>query len=56
MPVETEGATGTGQVAGWSREGGNLTQLVIANAGHMAPADAPLACLDMLRRFLTSKV
>ena len=39
--------------AGWVRAGGNLTQLVVANAGRMAPADAPEACYDMLQRFLT---
>jgi carboxypeptidase C (cathepsin A) len=39
--------------AGWVRQGGNVTQLVVANAGHMAPGDAPEACYDMLQRFIT---
>jgi hypothetical protein len=39
-------------VGGWARSSGNLTQLVVANAGHMAPGDAPLACLEMMQRFL----
>ena len=41
-----------GGMAGWARSARNLTQLVVANAGHMAPADAPLACMDMLERLL----
>ena len=50
-----EGATvgeGATTVGGWARSSGNLTQLVVANAGHMAPGDAPLACLEMMQRFL----
>ena len=39
-------------VAGWARSARNLTQLVVANAGHMAPSDAPLACFDMMERLL----
>ncbi len=41
------------ELYGWARSAGNLTQLVVANAGHMAPADSPDACLDMLTRFLS---
>ena len=40
--------------AGWFRSGGNLTQLVVANAGHMAPADQPEAVFDMLQKFLAA--
>lgn len=42
----------TGDVVGWFRSGGNLSHAVVANAGHMAPADQPVAMADLLRRFL----
>ena len=53
--TDSSGSGRAAAMAGWSRSGGNLTQLVIANAGHMAPADAPVACMDMLGRVLAGE-
>merc|ERR1711865_190170 len=41
-------------MAGWSRSAANFTQIVVANAGHMAPGDSPAACFDMVGRFVGS--
>lgn len=41
--------------AGFAQQGGNLTYLVVANAGHMVPYNAPDAAADMLRRFVTAQ-
>jgi len=41
-----------GSVAGSSRTYGNLTYLVVNNAGHMVPHDQPKNALDMLNRFI----
>lgn len=41
-----------GQVAGYARGYGNLTQLTMLKAGHMAPKDQPEASLDMITRFV----
>ncbi|KAJ2822315.1 hypothetical protein IWW50_004265 [Coemansia erecta] len=40
------------ELAGYVRSGGNLTHRVILNAGHMAPGDQPMACQDMVDRFV----
>eukprot|EP00930_Biecheleria_cincta_P060289 TRINITY_DN45967_c0_g1_i1.p2 TRINITY_DN45967_c0_g1~~TRINITY_DN45967_c0_g1_i1.p2 ORF type:complete len:107 (-),score=16.82 TRINITY_DN45967_c0_g1_i1:13-291(-) len=39
-------------MAGWSKSASNFTQIVVADAGHMAPSDSPAACLDMMKRFV----
>ena len=44
-----------GSVAGWVRSARTLTQIVIANAGHLVPLDQPKIALDMLDRFLSGR-
>ncbi|KAF9974883.1 Cell death protease [Actinomortierella ambigua] len=41
-----------GQPAGAWTESRNLTYVLLSNASHMAPYDAPLAALDMINRFM----
>lgn len=43
-----------GKVAGFWQEGGGLVHVVVTGAGHMAPADQPAACYDMVQTFLES--
>lgn len=43
------------QVAGYVKHAGNLTEVLVRNAGHMAPADQPQWVLDMLLRLTTKK-
>ncbi|GAB5356359.1 hypothetical protein AAMO2058_000283800 [Amorphochlora amoebiformis] len=45
---------GTGQIFGWAKEvtGTNLTEVVVAGAGHMVPMDEPEAAKDMISRFI----
>lgn len=42
-------------VAGYVKHAGNLTEVLVRNAGHMAPADQPHWVLDMLLRLTTKK-
>jgi len=44
-----------GKAAGTARTYGNLTYLVVDNAGHMVPHDQPAPALDMLMRFLKNR-
>ena len=44
-----------GQVAGYARTYGNLTQVVVLKAGHMVPMDQPVNSLDMASRFIYNK-
>lgn len=44
-----------GQVAGYARTYGNLTQVVVLKAGHMVPMDQPVNSLDMASRFIYKK-
>ncbi|RHY32003.1 hypothetical protein DYB32_002973 [Aphanomyces invadans] len=41
-----------GPPAGFVQTGGNLTTIVVRDAGHMVPFNAPEAALDMVRRFI----
>ncbi len=43
------------QVAGYVKHAGNLTEVLVRAAGHMAPADQPKWVLDMLLRMTTGK-
>lgn len=45
----TEGKTA---LAGWVQTSGNLTELVINAAGHLAPMDQPERSYDMIYRFV----
>lgn len=44
-----------GEIAGYVKTAGNLTECLVRNAGHMAPADQPKWVLDMILRFTTGK-
>lgn len=44
-----------GQVAGYVKHAGNLTEVLVRNAGHMVPADQPKWALDMLLRLTMKK-
>eukprot|EP01090_Pellita_catalonica_P023366 TRINITY_DN9582_c0_g1_i1.p2 TRINITY_DN9582_c0_g1~~TRINITY_DN9582_c0_g1_i1.p2 ORF type:complete len:419 (-),score=66.22 TRINITY_DN9582_c0_g1_i1:61-1317(-) len=44
-----------GKVAGSARTYGNLSYLVVNNAGHMVPHDQPKNALDMLTRFIKNE-
>ncbi|RHY35703.1 hypothetical protein DYB26_008074 [Aphanomyces astaci] len=47
---------GSGRVpAGFVQSGGNLTSIVVRDAGHLVPYDAPEAALDMVKRFIHSR-
>ena len=41
-------------VRGWVQSGGGMTHVVVAGAGHMAPADQPEACFEMMSSFVRS--
>ncbi|KAJ1824599.1 hypothetical protein LPJ73_009286, partial [Coemansia sp. RSA 2703] len=41
------------ELAGYKRNGGNLTHWTILNAGHMSPGDQPAFCLDMARHIVS---
>lgn len=41
-----------GQAAGWRRRVGQLTQVVLRNAGHMVPRDQPRAALHMVQAWV----
>lgn len=42
-------------VAGYVKVAGNLTVVLVRNAGHMVPKDQPKWALDMIRRFINNK-
>jgi len=54
--VWRRGAQGPGSklpdVAGYVRQAGHLTQVVVRGAGHMVPGDQPERALDMIERFV----
>lgn len=41
-----------GAVAGYVKQAGNLTEVLVRNAGHMVPADQPEWAYDLLYRFV----
>lgn len=41
-----------GEVAGYTRQGGNLIDVMIRNAGHMVPMDQPKKALAMITSFI----
>ncbi|XP_031635907.1 venom serine carboxypeptidase-like [Contarinia nasturtii] len=43
------------ELAGYVKHAGNLTEVLVRNAGHMAPGDQPKWVLDMLLRFTHHK-
>lgn len=44
-----------GQVAGYVKHAGNLTEVLVRNAGHMVPADQPKWALDLIMRMTSKK-
>lgn len=43
------------EIAGYYKKAGNLTEVLVRNAGHMVPSDQPKWALDMLTRFIENK-
>lgn len=44
-----------GQIAGYVKHAGNLTEVLVRNAGHMVPQDQPQWALDLITRFTYRK-
>jgi hypothetical protein len=44
-----------GTVVGWARSAKSLTQVLVANTGHLVPMNQAAVALDMLDRFLTNR-
>lgn len=42
-------------IAGYVKEGGNLVEVMVRNAGHLVPSDQPLWALDMITKFTRNK-
>jgi vitellogenic carboxypeptidase-like protein len=40
-----------GRLAGYLKSGGNFTEVLVRNAGHMVPTDQPVWALDLITRF-----
>ena len=43
------------ELAGYAKHVGNLTVVLVRNAGHMVPHDQPLWALDLINRFTSGK-
>ena len=43
------------ELAGYAKEVGPLTQVLVRNAGHMVPFDQPKWALDLISRFVSGK-
>ncbi|XP_049785115.1 venom serine carboxypeptidase [Schistocerca cancellata] len=44
-----------GEIAGYSKAAGNLTEVLVRNAGHMVPTDQPKWAMDLINRFTSGK-
>lgn len=44
------------EVAGYARQVGNFTQVVVRAAGHIVPGDQPIRAVDMITRFVEGRV
>ncbi|CAH0380500.1 unnamed protein product [Bemisia tabaci] len=42
-------------IAGYCKSAGNLTEILVRDAGHMVPGDQPIWALDMITRFTRNK-
>jgi vitellogenic carboxypeptidase-like protein len=40
-----------GRLAGYMKSGGNFTEVLVRNAGHMVPTDQPVWAFDLINRF-----
>lgn len=43
------------ELAGYVKQAGNLTEVLVRNAGHMVPADQPQWSVDLITRFTRNK-
>lgn len=44
-----------GDIAGYVKQAGNLTEILVRNAGHMVPQDQPQWAFDLITRFTSGK-
>ncbi|XP_057668632.1 venom serine carboxypeptidase-like [Diorhabda carinulata] len=44
------------ELAGYIKQAGNLTEIVVRNAGHMVPGDQPEVALDLITTFTRNKI
>lgn len=44
------------EVAGYVKKAGNLTEVLVRNAGHMVPADQPKWAFNLITKFITNKL
>ncbi|XP_053616890.1 venom serine carboxypeptidase-like [Plodia interpunctella] len=44
------------EIAGYVKKAGNLTEVLVRNAGHMVPHDQPKWALDLITRFVNGKL
>lgn len=45
----------TDDIAGYVKKAGNITEVLVRNAGHMVPHDQPKWALDLITRFIENK-
>ncbi|XP_069669042.1 venom serine carboxypeptidase-like [Periplaneta americana] len=45
-----------GQLAGYMKTGGNFTEVLVRNAGHMVPTDQPAWAFDLINRFTSNNL
>jgi vitellogenic carboxypeptidase-like protein len=45
-----------GRLAGYMKSGGNFTEVLVRNAGHMVPTDQPVWALDLITRFTSDNL
>jgi vitellogenic carboxypeptidase-like protein len=45
-----------GRLAGYMKSGGNFTEVLVRNAGHMGPTDQPVWALDLITRFTSDNL
>jgi vitellogenic carboxypeptidase-like protein len=45
-----------GRLAGYMKSGGNFTEVLVRNAGHMVPTDQPVWALDLITRFTSNNL
>lgn len=43
------------ELAGYVKQAGNLTEVLVRNAGHMVPTDQPKWAWDLISRFTRNK-
>lgn len=43
------------EIAGYVKQAGKLTEILVRDAGHMVPADQPKWAYDLINRFVQNK-